>query len=87
MNKDQWFEGKKDAPEGTIPGVGKVGPGVKVRARDEKHADAIKATGYYEPSTAPKPAKAEATTEEAEIPEQTLAPTPTAPEKRGKDGK
>ncbi|MBZ9712179.1 hypothetical protein [Deinococcus multiflagellatus] len=82
---DKWFEGKKDAPEGTIAGVGKVGPGVKVRARDEAHEKAIKATGYYVTSTAPKvesaPAEAEGQTD------QTLAPTPAAPEKRAKDGK
>lgn len=81
--KETWFEGKADAPEGTIPGIGKVGPGVKLRARSPEHADAIKATGYYTGTAAPKAEK----TAEDSTPEQTLAPTPAAPEKREKDGK
>ncbi|MVN88638.1 hypothetical protein GO986_18030 [Deinococcus sp. HMF7620] len=84
-DKEQWFEGKADAPEGVIPGVGKVGPGVKVLARSLEHAEALKATGYYKASTAPKLDTPES--EDDAKAGQTLAPDAPAPEKRAKDGK
>ncbi|MFB9991224.1 hypothetical protein ACFFLM_04405 [Deinococcus oregonensis] len=65
MTGQKWFEGIKDAPEGTIPDVGHSGPGVKVLARDEAHAERIKATGFYKPSTAPKEDKEEAVEQSA----------------------
>lgn len=80
--KEQWFKGKKDAPEGTIPGIGKSGPGALVRGRSADHIKALKDTGYYEPTEAPKPLKPPV----EEPAQQTLAPDP-APEAREKEGK
>ncbi len=82
MTGPKWFEGVKDAPEGTIPDVGHSGPGVKVLARDEAHAERIKATGFYKPSTAPKAEPDAPVTDTAPA----LPPTPDA-DKSAKAGK
>lgn len=65
MTGQKWFEGLKDAPEGVIPDVGQSGPGVKVQARDDAHAERLKATGFYKASTAPKEEKEDVSTESA----------------------
>jgi hypothetical protein len=70
----KWFEGVKDAPEGTIPDVGHSGPGVKVQGRDDAHIERIKATGFYKASSAPK---------EDDGAEQAATPTPTPDADKG----
>lgn len=82
MNK--WFEGKADAPEGTIPEVGHSGPGVRVQARDDAHAERIKATGYYKPSSAPVEAEPVADADAAPaLPTSPTDPAPDATKKAG----
>lgn len=68
--KEQFFKGLKGAPLGVIPGIGRSGPDVVIEAQSPEHARAIKATGFYEPTEAPK----EAEPEESEVPTPTLAP-------------
>lgn len=69
--KEQFFKGVKGAPVGVLPGVGKSGPGVIVQAESPEHLKAIKDSGYYEPTEAPKPKPAPKVTED---PTPTLAP-------------